>query len=652
MTSSSKNTDAVLRRVLYFTIALPVLVLIFNAYNSAIVKAPLFILAATLLLAGFVYRTLRAQAFTYQFSRVDIPILALIGLAICSLMYTASTVASLQTLLQLLCGIGLFFAARQLFDSRQSVKSLIAVIIGITVVVCVFGMIQFFFSRQLLFEFYLGDDRRVGSTLGNPAFLAGYIVLVTPLVISQMLNASSAKARYLHALLAATLGFLLIVTQSRSGIIALAVALALYAFMYARRLRTVVAVGISVLLVAAVVIVVFAPGLTHRFEAAFDQGPESTFARRVYFWQAGLKAIQASPVIGHGIGTYEQVMMQYRSPDYWTVRSEDIVPHAHNEIIEWGTELGIIGLALFGWVLWEVFRSGFNSMRNGKEWERIGALGFVCGLIGILIANLTDVSLRQTPIAAMTWLFMGLVTERLNGKSDPPRIIPVRFSTRLAWIPILVWIGFAVMYGHEQWRIIRSDSHTLAGLIATGAGKQDFAIAEYRKASELHSGSYLAMSNLALELVKANQPLESRRIIDQLLHEYPSYPKARLVRSVANLGLNSPGEALEDIRIELHYRTHPEAYYVESLIHQKLGDSTAERTALQNEITACRKGGIPLQLGYVCTRLRVLTPADSMLSLEKTFADLSGQFPGEPGIAENLALVRRRRPDSTDHGQQ
>ena len=117
--------------------------------------------------------------------------------------------------------------------------------------------------------------------------------------------------------------------------------------------------GSAVLLVALAVYLT--PRLAERIETSFHDDPSSTFARRTYFWKAGYSAWKAAPFLGHGIGTYQEVMREYRSPDYWVVHSEDLVPHAHNEFIETAVDLGGIGVAVYlsivGMVLYPTLRS-------------------------------------------------------------------------------------------------------------------------------------------------------------------------------------------------------------------------------------------------------------------------------------------------------
>ncbi|MFN0158019.1 MAG: O-antigen ligase family protein [Bacteroidota bacterium] len=636
-----------IRWVFFASICLPVLLLVFNAHDSAIAKTPLFVLGSSFVFALLLFQRMRNRHIEYETSNGNIPIVGFLIFAWCSLLYTASLHTSIAELLRLTACVMIFFTVQQLVSTKRDLQSLILVVAILTAIVCSVGFVQYFFAEQLTLEFYLGEARRVGSTLGNPSFLGGFIALVLPLFVSQALATHSNK-RWFYGILAVCLGVLLLFTQSRSGIVATTVALIVLATFSTRGWRAVLPLLIAVVVAGTLVIVLFAPQLTQRFEETFDYGPQSTLERRLFFWEAGVKAFQDAPLLGHGIGTFERVMVQYRSPEYWIVKSEDIVPHAHNEFIELGTELGIIGLGLFGWLLWRIFGTGFRSVRNGKEWERLTALGMMCGLLGLLLDNLTNVSLRQTPVLMMMWLVIGMIMSRaflpITGAA---RTFSLKVSPAVAIVPILAWALFAIVYSPMQRDVVRADGHFMKALLALGMGKQEIAIGELREAVALNPAAHVARSNLALELLKANKPKETRSIIDTLLSDYPLYPKAHIVRSVANLTLNETSAAIDDIRIEQAHRTHPEVYYVESLIHQNRGDSTAERVALLNQIASCRRGAIPTNIGYACTRLRILTPSDSLEGLEKILVQLSSQFPTERAIVENLSLVHQSLGDTS-----
>jgi O-antigen ligase len=108
-----------------------------------------------------------------------------------------------------------------------------------------------------------------------------------------------------------------------------------------------------------------------RYEALNETG-----GGRLDFWQAALKVIAHSPVIGVGWGRMIPAMEPYlgksRPP--------------HNLYLETAGEMGIPGLALLLWLFWVPLRTA-RSMARERGFPRGLAFGVSSALIGFLVAN-------------------------------------------------------------------------------------------------------------------------------------------------------------------------------------------------------------------------------------------------------------------------
>jgi hypothetical protein len=93
-------------------------------------------------------------------------------------------------------------------------------------------------------------------------------------------------------------------------------------------------------------------------------------------------------------------------------------------------------------------------------------------------------------------------------------------------------------------------------------------------------------------------------------------------------------EALEALEKEARLRSHPEVFYIESLVLRKLNDSTRESAALERVLRQCLRGGVTQHLDYAAERLPDLVHGGSRRdSLVVLYRKLEGVFPGRDAVA-------------------
>jgi O-antigen ligase len=633
-----------MRTILLTGLAAITLVLGINAYDSGIFKGPLFVLTALLLAASLPAAVMIRGSVQVTRSPADIPVAGLAALSMLGLLIAPVHPLARQAALHVLSCTAFFFAGTQCFDTRKHIRTFLTVVMWLGGAVAVFGLAEYFFAEQLPLDFFHGPDRRIGSTLGSPAFLGGWVVLILPLILSTALNDEGTRwKRRLAGILCVMLFGVLLLTRSRSSVIGCGASLVLLFVLRSQGARVRPAlIGPLLLLVSAVLVFLLVPGARDRVFQIFDPVTGSTLARRWFFWEAGARAFLASPIWGHGAGSFEPVMIRFRSPDYWIARSEDVVPHAHNEIIETAAELGLAGLVLLGWFLWTLLRSGLGQAKNTEGWRRPPATGLLCGIVGLALDNLANVSARQAPVAALAWVFAGILVAMPPVHGGGLHRVTFRAPRWLMSLCLTLCAGLLILHISAQADIVAADQHMIAAFSLINHGEDARAVEQLRMASTLNPFHYLARSTLAGELLRISKPAEALAEGERLLSMYPDYPRSWLICAVGLLGTGRVAEAGEAIRKDIRFRNHPEEFYIQAAISRTTGDTLAERTALRTVLERCLAGRITMHAAYAASRLRELSSTRAHLeNLLALLKKVSSAFPEEQTVQANLVLVNR-----------
>lgn len=619
-----------LQWVAYATIGLPTLLLTVNSYDSGIVKTPVFVLLAGALLVLFAGQALWRGQLVVRKSPADPFVVLFLLLIVASAMWTRFRWDAGQVLPVWLSYGVCFFAGTHLFSTPKSTDMFMRTTAVIAALVCVFGLMQFLFPDQPYLEFFIGNDRRVGSTLTNPIYLSGYIVLIFPALLGFALSTGrTSRERRAVIVLLLCLAFLLVTTATRSSLIAFVLTTPLFVIISGMVRRKILSFTTAGVVLAVVGAMYFSPSFSRRVEATFANDQTSTLIRRIDFWEAGFRTFKQAPFFGHGIGSFEQAILDFRSPDYWISKSEDLVPHAHNEFVETAVDLGATGLVVYVVIVVTVLFTGLRQRTSGNGRAKPLRVGLACSIIAILIDNIANMSLRVVPIGAHAWIFMGILVS-WTSRQSPSKSIVLRVPKLLAYFPICVWLVFAAWYAQKQIPLINADGHIIKAILAKDPST---AITEYRSALVLDPHSLIARSNLILVLLKAGRLEEVLSESKALRELSPHYPKSNLVQAAALARLRRYDEALKRLDVEISLRSHPDAFYYQWIAYNALGDTKGEIKSLEDLLQTSVKGRLLYQSEQVAARIRSMTL--SAMEAEKfrsLYVQLQNLFPADQTV--------------------
>lgn len=238
----------------------------------------------------------------------------------------------------------------------------------------------------------------VFSTLGNPNFVASFLVCLLPLTCVCAANAGlvgSTSAR-LCALAALVQAGAIVATGSRAPILAILAAGAWLFFCGNRSWMRFLWIGL--LITAA--LLVFSPA----------RPLNKTIAGRLYIWKVAAKHIAEVPFAGYGPGAFPLRFAEWEtaylrlSPETENRRFAGLQDHAHNDYLEIIVDHGLFGLAAFILML-VLLVPAFRGTRNPRgRFED----GIIAAIIALLAVALVDFPLHRPAELYLLWALAAL----------------------------------------------------------------------------------------------------------------------------------------------------------------------------------------------------------------------------------------------------
>ncbi|MDD7762090.1 MAG: O-antigen ligase family protein [Firmicutes bacterium] len=337
----------------------------------------------------------------FKLNSMIIPILLIIVLAIINSFTGLNVIGSMRDLAM---NFGAFFTMLLLVQETDSKERLNTILTSISIgafLVAIFGLFQFTFMGSVNREWIdksLKDEitRRAYSVFYNPNIFAEYIVLTTPIAVAQFWANKDRFKKFVYLGIVGTLLLNLMLTFSRGGLVAIAVAAIVFLFFTLRSLiffsMPFAALGFN-----------FLPeSIQNRIISIFNFADTST-SYRFRMWEITTDVIRDHPTVGVGFGhkTFKQVFEQY-------IRSMPIF-HAHNTYLEVLAETGFVGLIAFLYLIVVSFINVIKSgIKSSDYYIRVVSAAVLASAAGILAHGMFEHIVYINRIIVMLWVILGL----------------------------------------------------------------------------------------------------------------------------------------------------------------------------------------------------------------------------------------------------
>lgn len=339
---------------------------------------------------------------------------------------------------------------------------------------------------------------RVDGTIGNPAYLASYLMFNVFFLLFFMWKEERKWVRWSAALAVLLELWVIYLTATRGVILAMGLVVGVLAILFAVRRggergeMFLKKVALSVLGLGVVIVGIFFlfrnseyvrknPVLTRFASISLE---ERTVQSRFLIWDIAWQGVKERPILGWGQENFYFVFNKYFNPQLWA--NEPWFDRSHNVFFDWMIHAGILGLLAYLSVIF------FGARNIWRAW-RLGILSFYEASIfaGLILAyflqnlfvfdNFQSYFLLFSILAFSDFLAQGNV----NGKRED--ILPARLQTTLVALSVAGVIAVFSLYFFNV-RPILASQYIIQGLSTAGrGGMPNDVLAPLKKAIDMNT---------------------------------------------------------------------------------------------------------------------------------------------------------------------
>ena len=361
---------------------------------------------------------------------LNLPVLAFMTICALSLLWSDSPMVSLLELPLFLAGPILYFIIANNIKSEHQINRLLTALLVISSLLGIYGIFQY---QGIDFAFWKGNVGRsqVFGLFGNVNYFAEYLIVPLPLAISLFFATRNRTYKILLLVGILAMGGSLILTFTRGSYLAIGISSLFMFFLYlTSRGKSFIKEHqkIFIFILAFIILLTFlfaTPNPLNKSGTVISKikgrisisqfTKDSSLKRRIAIWKFTTLMIKDHPVLGSGIGTFKYNSLNYQAKFFNQGENRRLYPYGiadkvHNEYLQLGAEIGILGLGIFLWLIITYFNYGIKLLKRLKDEYKQGiVIGLMGGVVAVLIDAIFGFPLHLPATLVLFWLFIGLV---------------------------------------------------------------------------------------------------------------------------------------------------------------------------------------------------------------------------------------------------
>ena len=354
------------------------------------------------LVAVYLYNQLFKTHRKIVKTKMDIPIILFFTVIVISTVTSINFTGSLRDLALHIGGLSFLFVMLNSVDNKDSFNKIITTIVFTASLVSLYGLYQYVVGVEVDDSWVDVENNpdirtRIYSVFMNPNVFAEYLIMIIPLSVGLFWYNKKPFKKLVFLGTSLVMSLALVLTLSRGGWLGFAFSALVFVLLVERRL-----------LLAAIPVVLggiylLPDSIMHRIMSIGNLA-DSSNAYRIKMWSITGDIIRDNKWIGVGFGhlPFKQTFESYirTMPTY----------HAHNTFLEITAELGIVGLGMFLFLLFIIFKYGIlKIIRSEDKYIKYVGGGAIAGLAGVLFHGLVESVLYLPKIIMTFWMTIAFI---------------------------------------------------------------------------------------------------------------------------------------------------------------------------------------------------------------------------------------------------
>jgi len=422
-----KTVDKLQKIIFYFFCILlflvPIIIWPFTSEVFEFNKMVSIYVLTTIIIAVWLSRCLVVKKFLFRRTILDIPLLIFIASQLISTIFSMDPRTSWLGYysrfnggtISVICYALLYWAFVSNLDRKSALIAIRFWLIS-AALVSIYGVLEHFGIDK---KIWVQDvQSRIFSTLGQPNWLAAWLIALIPITWSFILNSKIRSFKFwIYTGLFILFFWAIIFTKSRSGYLGFAFAFLIFwgltlwqkKYEIKKFLLPFLIIGFSVLTICLVSGTEYTPSIgnlishkkvieqTQTGSTALETGGTESGTIRKIVWKGAIQVWLHHPIFGTGVETFAYSYYLYRPPEHNLTSEWDFIYNkAHNEYLNFAANSGTIGL--LSYLILIVF-----SLSQILKTKNTLNFALLSGYISILVTNFFGFSV--VPIQLEFFLF-------------------------------------------------------------------------------------------------------------------------------------------------------------------------------------------------------------------------------------------------------
>jgi|GEM_PF-2404978 len=477
----------------------------------------------------------------------------------------------------LLWVLGIWLGMRVLKKLTQ--ENIFVLIFVAVFLACCYGVLQAL-GLDFLWPFEINQfATRAFSTFGNPNFLSSAVVMLLPALFVYYMRTDSKKDVVVYGLLVLVYVLYLSFGLARScwigavcGLFMMWMFGTLRALIWQRKGRVFL---LALLALGVAYSSVYMPGPGNAISPVKNRVAEvsnvqledvtlgvkkerifQSLHQRLLMWDVSKEMFLSKPVLGSGVGNFQMAFAQnqpktlVKYPELRNLKTMTNAPH--NEILFQLGQSGMVGVGLFLFMFMVLFLEVKDFAAHKKEGDKKQLLQAIfCGILGMLVDNMLNISLHAVVPAFIFWWFVGAEVSGV-GKEESKISIAANPATKAVALTILAGC-VAVFVWQGVW--FASEYEAFAGQKKMAAQNYDGAVRNLTTALTLYPANTEAGYRLGQILLRERDYKQALSVFEKTLAAASYYEEVYYQAALAALGTGDTKKALHYLMDNL--RLHP-----------------------------------------------------------------------------------------------